>query len=117
MAGTDDTCEGGRLRSLLAPAFFRALGDPCRIAILAALAERGAEMRVTEVAECCPVVLSVVSRHLRQLRDAGILASHKRGKEVFYRVRSRELAALLRSLADAVESCCPDAEQGERRSR
>lgn len=102
------------LSGLLPTEFFKALGDPTRVAILSALA-RGGEMRVGEVAARCPVDLSVVSRHLRQLRDAGILASHRRGKEVFYRVRAKEIATLLRSLADALESSCGEAGSRKRR--
>lgn len=93
---------------MISPGFFKALGDPNRVAILACVAESGGELRVSEVAGCCPVDLSVVSRHLRQLREQGLLSSEKRGKEVFYRARIPEIVALLRGLADALETCCPD---------
>ena len=62
---------------------------------------------VSEAAECCPVNISVVSRHLAMLRDAGILHAQKRGREVYYSVRYPELAATLRAIADAIEACCP----------
>jgi ArsR family transcriptional regulator len=52
--------------------------------------------------------LSVVSRHLSQLADAGVLESTKKGRTVFYRVRFADLAAKLRALAKAIDSCCPD---------
>ena len=52
---------------------------------------------------CCPIDLSVVSRHLGVLRDAGILEAQKRGREVYYRVRVDKLTTLLRNLADALE--------------
>ena len=58
------------------------------------------------MAECCPVDISVVSRHLAILREAGILAARKQGKEVLYSVRSTELVSTLRELADAIEGCC-----------
>ena len=103
--GTSPCCSG--LGSLIPPEFFKALGDPNRVAILASVAESGGELRVSEVARCCPVDLSVVSRHLKQLRDQGLVTSEKRGKEVYYRARVSEIAALLRRLADALESCCP----------
>jgi ArsR family transcriptional regulator len=54
------------------------------------------------------VNISVVSRHLSTLRQAGVVEADKRGKEVFYRVRITELIDLLRNLADALEACCPD---------
>ncbi len=95
---------------------FKALSDPNRIAILARLAELAKEQTVTEVAACCPVNISVVSRHLRTLKDAGVLEAVKRGKEVFYRVRIQELVQWLRTLADALESCCPPPQKEKARN-
>ena len=95
------------LGACLDPRLFRALCDPSRIAILARLAAICGPATVGEVASCCPVDLSVVSRHLAVLRDAGILDSEKRGREVLYRVRFPELAHTLRGLADALDACCP----------
>jgi ArsR family transcriptional regulator len=96
------------LTDFLAPDLFKALSDPNRVILLSRLAQSGAEQTVSQVATCCSVDLSVVSRHLKTLKDAGIVACEKRGKEVFYRVRIDELVGLLRGLADALESCCPD---------
>ena len=95
------------LGSLLSPRLFKAMGDPTRIAILQWLADGRAECSVNEVTAACDVSQSAVSRHLSILRDAGILESTRRGKEVLYRVRVTHLVALLRRLADALESCCP----------
>lgn len=96
------------LNSFLSPRLFKALGDPNRVALLARLAEVDGEATVSRIAETLPIDLSVVSRHLAILREAGVLESERRGKEVFYRVRINELTALLRNLADALEACCPD---------
>jgi ArsR family transcriptional regulator len=94
------------LEARLDPAFFRALGDPNRIVLVARLAGLDHPSTVTEAAECCPVDLSVVSRHLAVLRDAGVLRAEKRGREVHYTLPHREVAATLRAIADAVERCC-----------
>ena len=95
------------LDACLDPRFFKALCDPSRISILLRLAESAAPIRVSEIARAFPLSVSVVSRHLGMLRDAGILLADKRGKEVFYSVRYPELASMLRSMADAMEACCP----------
>jgi ArsR family transcriptional regulator len=87
---------------------FKALGDPSRIAILRRLVEHGKPMTVGEVAECCPTCVSVVSRHLAMLREAGILEARREGREVYYSIRFAELAATLRGMADAVEVCCKE---------
>lgn len=93
--------------SLLDPDLFKALGDPTRVGLLACLAKCGRYCSVGEVAECCSVDLSVVSRHLKQLEQAGILDSEREGRTVRYCVRFGELSAALRSLADAIDTCCP----------
>ena len=73
---------------------------------------------VSEIASCCPTDLSVVSRHLAVLREAGIVEAQKRGKEVYYSVRYPELTARLRDLAESIEACCPGEQPtSSRRSR
>ncbi len=100
-----DACCAG-LGQWLSPRFFKALGDPNRLNMLTALAESGCACSVGEIARCCEVDMSVVSRHLGVLRDAGILTSEKRGKQVFYQVRTLEVVRVLRGIADALEACC-----------
>lgn len=87
---------------------FRALSDPTRLILLACLAKCDRACSVGEVAECCAVDLSVVSRHLALMARAGVLDVRKEGRTVFYRVRARELADGLRALADAIERCAPN---------
>ena len=96
-----------RLYQFLDPDLFKALCDPTRIAILAGLAEAGAARSVGQLAEIVPVDLSVVSRHLGILKRAGVVEAERRGKEVFYCVRYGGLVETLRTIADAIERCCP----------
>ncbi len=112
MVGSSSCCPN--LQRWLSPALFKALGDPTRLALLAFLADGGGERTVSGLGACCTVDLSVVSRHLRILRDAGAIEARKQGKEVFYRVRATALAAVLRNLADALEeACAPNVELKE----
>jgi DNA-binding transcriptional ArsR family regulator len=99
-----DCCPG--LEGLIDPVLFRALSDPNRVALLVRLGQSGRPTTVTEAAGCCPVDLSVVSRHLAMLREAGVVRAAKRGREVHYTV-SPSLAPSLRALADALDACCP----------
>ena len=104
----------GDLQHVLSPQLFKALCDRTRLSILVRLAERCEEMTVSEVASCCPINISVVSRHLATLRDAGIVESAKRGKEVYYSVRAAALVRTLREIADAIERCClTDSDQSD----
>ena len=104
---TESCCAG--LGELLEARFFKALGDSNRIALLARLASACHPCTVSEVSCCCPVDLSVVSRHLAQLREAGIVQCQRQGKEVHYSVRYDVLAQTFRQLADAIDACCPPA--------
>ena len=103
---TGHCCDDTPLR--LPPELFRALSDPSRIAIFTHLVLAGNPQSVTEVTSCCPIDFSVVSRHLRILREAGAVTAEKSGKHVLYSVRTGVLVGFLRRLADAIESCCPD---------
>ena len=94
--------------ALLDPQLFKALGDPTRIRILGCLVKCGRPCSVGEVAECCAVDLSVVSRHLQSLARAGILSPSKAGRTVSYAVRYGETCRRLRRLADSIEACAPD---------
>src|SRR4030095_6594743 len=60
-------------------ATFSALADPTRRAILASLAERP-ETSVTELARPYAISLPPISKHLRALEDAGLLARRKEGR-------------------------------------
>ncbi len=92
--------------STLDTALFSALADASRIGVLRQLILQGNNRTVNQIARCCPQNLSVVSRHLKILREAGILAAERQGKEVVYRLRKGELVALLRNLADDIDHCC-----------
>ena len=100
------SCCGG-LADLLSPKVFKALSDPRRIALLIRLAEAREPCTVGAVADGSGVDLSVVSRHLAILRDAGVIHCEKRGKEVWCVVQTGTVVKFLRDLAGALEACCP----------
>jgi DNA-binding transcriptional ArsR family regulator len=76
---------------------FAALADPTRRAILARLSL--GETSVTELAQPFDISLPAVSKHLKVLERAGLVA---RGREAQWRPRRLE-AAPLREIADWVE--------------
>lgn len=84
---------------------FKAMGDRTRLALLACLIKCGRACSVTEVAACCAVDFSVVSRHLGILSRAGVLEARKQGRTMWYQARGTDLAARLRELADAIDEC------------
>ena len=101
------------LDQLLNADLFKALGDPTRLLLLSCVAKCGRACSVGEVAECCSVDLSVVSRHLAVLARAGVLESSKAGRVVSYRVRYKEVSNVLTGLAKALSGCAqPKGKEG-----
>ena len=105
----DAAKQAAPLDACLRPELFKALCDPTRVALLACLAKCGRPCSVSEVAECCAVDFSVVSRHLTLLESAGVVESEKKGRSVRYAVRYADISGALRALANAFEECCPAA--------
>jgi DNA-binding transcriptional ArsR family regulator len=65
---------------------FEALGDPHRRTILRLLGER--ERSVGELAESMPISRPAVSRHLRVLREAGLVREVPRGTRRIYSLQA-----------------------------
>lgn len=63
----------------------KALGHPTRLMIVDELAK--GERCVCDLTELAGAEMSTVSRHLSQLKEAGILEDDKRGVQVFYRLK------------------------------
>ena len=98
-------CLPAAIDEALTPEFFRALGDPTRLLLFTCLAKCSRPCSVTELAACCSVDTSVVSRHLKALAEAGWIDSERRGRSVHYAVRYEEVATRLRKAAETIEQC------------
>jgi DNA-binding transcriptional ArsR family regulator len=74
----------------------KALADPTRLMLAAALAE-GGELCVCDLAWVAERAENLVSHHLRRLRSDGLVASRRDGKMVMYSLtgRGRELLAVI----------------------
>jgi DNA-binding transcriptional ArsR family regulator len=69
-----------------------ALADPVRRAIVERLA--GGEVGAGEIAAAFPVTRPAISRHLRVLREAGLVTSRVAGQHRIYALDRRPLAEL-----------------------
>lgn len=82
------------------------LADPNRILLLYALFEEN--LNVTELSEMLNLPQSTVSRHLKMLRERGLVIGQRKGQSVYYRItdaRVIEALDLLRAvLADMLSS-------------
>ncbi|WP_016699549.1 ArsR/SmtB family transcription factor [Actinoalloteichus spitiensis] len=88
-----DLPHAERIRQALPPAgaaevgaeAAKALGDPTRLTVAAAL-RSGDELCVCDVAWVVGQARNLVSHHLRQLRNAGLVAARRDGRMVMYRL-------------------------------
>jgi DNA-binding transcriptional ArsR family regulator len=71
---------------------FGALGDPNRREILRLLSLR--DMPVAEIAAAMPISRPAVSRHLRLLKDAGLVVEEARGTRRIYHLQDAGLVAV-----------------------
>ena len=69
-----------------------ALGDPTRRAIVEAL--RGGPRAVGDIARGLPVSRPAVSRHLRLLKDAGLVVDSARGTRRLYSLNAEGIEAV-----------------------
>jgi DNA-binding transcriptional ArsR family regulator len=80
---------------------FTALGDEHRQRILLTF-ERGERLNVGQIVEVSTLSRSAVSHHLKLLREAGVLASAKSGKEVYYWIDKAFLEGALGSVLEYI---------------
>lgn len=71
---------------------FDALGDPNRRAILALLGDGGRSVQA--IADELPISRPAVSRHLRLLREAGLVVEEPRGTRRIYRLHDQGVLAV-----------------------
>lgn len=76
----------------LAGEAFGSLSDPQRRAIVELL--RSGERSVQEIADALPISRPAVSRHLRLLKDAGLVTEEPRGTRRIYRLHDEGVAAV-----------------------
>jgi DNA-binding transcriptional ArsR family regulator len=71
---------------------FDALGDPHRREILRLLGER--DLAVHEIADQLPISRPAVSRHLRLLKESGLVEEEPRGTRRIYRLQEEGMLAV-----------------------
>jgi DNA-binding transcriptional ArsR family regulator len=71
---------------------YSVFGNPVRTRLIACIANY--PKNVSELISVCGLTQSAVSQHLRKLKNAGIVATRKEGKEVYYRLKSQKAAKI-----------------------
>ena len=82
-------------------ALLRAMADPTRIGMLAALRQAEAPVCICDFTAAFELTQPTISHHMAKLRDAGLVAAEKRGIWVYYRLHPA-LAAVDLALVDSI---------------
>ena len=82
---------------------FKVLGNPIRLKILLHIAEckdSCHKHNISELSEDCDVDFSVVSRHLKALKNAQILTSKQNKNDVIYELNRRHIKMILKLFSE-----------------
>jgi len=77
----------------------KAISHPMRLAILGNLGD-GKQLSVTEIHKILEIEQSTASHHLGILKDKGILASRRQGKNTYYYSKKKNLSNLIRCISE-----------------
>jgi ArsR family transcriptional regulator len=80
---------------------FKALADPTRREILRLL--RDGPRTSGQIAEQFPTAWATVSRHLGQLRDAGLILSERQGQQIVYELNTTVFDDLVEHILEWVK--------------
>jgi ArsR family transcriptional regulator len=81
-------------------AALRALSDTARLRIVQYLAGYDGEVTVSDLTQALRISQPLVSWHLRKLRRAQLISTHRVGRQVFCSLNRARLADCSRSLSD-----------------
>ena len=90
----DDTTRARAIAALR----FRALGDETRLRLLEILVD--SERTVGDLVDQTGLGQSLVSHHLRTLRDAGLVVTRRDGRWIFYDIAEGAMASVRNVLAN-----------------
>jgi ArsR family transcriptional regulator len=79
--------------------WYAVLADPTRLRLLSLISAAGDACAACDLVESLGVSQPTVSHHLKTLRDAGLVASEKRGRWVYYQAVPERLEILSRAIS------------------
>lgn len=85
----------------LVAARFKVMSDPMRLRILNSLQE--GEQSVTAVTEAVATSQPNVSKHLKTLQDAGMIARRQEGNAVYYRITDETIFQLCEVVCNSIQ--------------
>lgn len=95
---------------------FKALGDETRLMIVGYLV--GNQCCACDFTSMAKKDQTTVSRHLKVLVEAGILSYEKKGRNVIYKIKDKDVKKMLEKMGiTAGKSCCPATSKRKRKKR
>ena len=82
----------------------KALGEFNRLSLVYQLCQCQTPQNAMCLCDCCSVDASVVSRHLKVLKQERIVTLQQNGRERTYSLNRKYVASRLRELADKIEN-------------
>ena len=79
--------------------WYAILADPTRLRLLSLISATGEACAACDLVEPLGVSQPTVSHHLKVLRDAGLVASEKRGRWIYYHPVPQRLNILSRAIS------------------
>ncbi|MAA79006.1 MAG: hypothetical protein CL916_07070 [Deltaproteobacteria bacterium] len=89
----------------------KALGEFNRLSLVYELCQCNTPQNAMCLCNCCSVDASVASRHLKVLKQEGIVTLEKNGRERTYALNRGYVAKSLRLLADKIENNNGDSDE------
>ncbi len=86
---------------------FAALGDTTRLSLVRRLSN-GAPLSIVNLTDGSALTRQAVTKHLRVLQDAGLVAMHRSGRESLYRLQPARIAGV-RAYLDGISRHWDDA--------
>ena len=82
----------------------KAMGEFNRLSLVYQLCQCKTPQNAMCLCDCCSVDASVVSRHLKLLKQEGVVSLEQKGRERTYSLNRKYVASRLRELADKIEN-------------
>jgi ArsR family transcriptional regulator, virulence genes transcriptional regulator len=99
MRTRNDLAELGANAAVVARTL-KLFANELRLRVLWRLARAGGELPVATIAANLKIGQSALSQHLAKLRKNGVIAAHRVGHEMFYRITDTKAAALMAALQE-----------------
>lgn len=85
----------------MAANMLKAIAHPMRLAIVKYL-DQGKKLTVTEIHNLLQIEQSTTSHHLGILKDKGVLASKREGKNTYYYLKHENLSKIIECMSQCV---------------